>query len=293
MEAHGMKVLIVGAGKGSWQMRGQQLGAALGARVTSSPTDDDFRWCDLVVLIKKHAVNFAPRAHKAGKPIVWDALDFWSQPAQNRYTRDSALLALRSQAKVIKPALIIGATKEMTADAESLGFKSAYLPHHSWNGLAPTPPREVVATVAYEGNPAYLGRWHGWVKEACDKRGWSFVVNPPNLAEVDIIVSFRDGAWDGWICREWKSGVKVVNSVAAARPMLSMPSAAMRELRPLDSTIEAVTDLKRALDSYSDQTERQKAYEACAELAPQFTVDAVAESYRSILSTVEATCATA
>ena len=32
-----MKILICGAGKGSWTMRGQQLGAAIGARVTSAP----------------------------------------------------------------------------------------------------------------------------------------------------------------------------------------------------------------------------------------------------------------
>ena len=46
-----MNVLMVGAGGGSWQMRGEQLGAAIGARVRLSPTTDDFTWADVVVLV--------------------------------------------------------------------------------------------------------------------------------------------------------------------------------------------------------------------------------------------------
>lgn len=288
-----MKILICGAGKGSFEMRAVQLGAALGARVTSSPTDEDFAWCDLAVLVKKHAVTFAPRAHKAGKPIVWDALDFWSQPAQNSYTRDAALLALQNHAKVIQPALIIGATQAMTRDAESLGWKAAYLPHHSWAGLVPTPPREVVSTVAYQGNPAYLGRWHGWLSEASQKRGWSFVVNPANLSDADIIAAFRDGIWDGWICREWKSGVKVVNAIAAGRPLISQYTAAVSEMAPIGFEVDSEDRLSFALDFCALPIQRAGAYEAGKNVAPSHTVDAIAARYRSILSTVEAPCATA
>lgn len=283
-----MKILICGAGKGSWEMRGIQLGAALGARVTSSPTDADFAWCDLVILVKKHAVTFAPRAHKAGKPIVWDALDFWAQPAQNSYTRDAALLALHNHAKVIKPALIIGATEAMAADAAALGFRSAYLPHHSWAGLVPTPPREVVGTVAYEGNPAYLGRWHGWIKEACERRGWLFDINPANLSKADIIVAFRDGPWDGWICREWKSGVKIVNAMAARRPIFTQPSAAERELNQDGAVIDSRDDLDASFDFWSPLERRD-------DLLPghRYGIETVSAQYLSILSTVEASCATA
>lgn len=289
-----MNILIVGAGKGSWVMRGQQLGAALGARVTSSPTDADFTWCDLVVLVKKHAVHFAPRAHKAGKPIVWDALDFWSQPAQNSYTRDAALLALRSHAKIIQPALIIGATEAMAADAASLGFKSAYLPHHSWAGLQPTPPRANVSVVAYEGNPSYLGRWLQVLRDACALRGWSFKVNPPNLADVDILVAFRDGSWDGWICREWKSGVKVVNAIAAGRPIIMQGCAAWRELGGFFVTIEhpeaGGLTLGQVLDHWSNVEHREAPYRAALEDAPKYTLAAVADRYRSILATAGAPC---
>lgn len=282
-----MKILICGAGKGSWVMRGQQLGAALGARVTSSPTDEDFAWCDVVVLIKKHATTHAPRAHKAGKPIVWDALDFWSQPAHNSYKADAATFALQTHIKMIRPALVIGATQAM-ADAAGTFVPAAYLPHHSWLGLEPTPPRDEVQVVAYEGNPIYLGRWQGWLTEACEKRGWKFVVNPANLSAADIIVAFRDGIWDGWICREWKSGVKVVNAIAAGRPLLTQNSAAYREIDPDPAFIEHPNMLNDGLDECEQF--RDVAARAAIEVAPRYTLNAVAARYLEILSSVEASC---
>lgn len=284
-----MNILMVGAGKGSFVMRGQQLGAALGARVTSAPTDADFDWCDLVVLVKKHATTFAPRAHKAGKPIVWDALDFWSQPAQNSYKQDAATFALQSHIKVIKPALVIGATEAM-AQAARAYVPAAYLPHHSWAGLVPTAPRENVSVVAYEGNPAYLGRWHGWLTEACAKRGWSFVVNPADLSTADILVAFRDGPWDGWICRAWKSGVKAVNAVAAGRPIVMQDCAARREISPVGPQVESRDQLDEQLFTIAILDNRLHCFRQSQDEAPTFTLDAVAEQYRSILSKVVTPC---
>lgn len=288
-----MKILICGAGKGSWEMRGLQLGAALGARVTSAPTDSDFQWADVVVLVKKHAIAFAPRAHKAGKPIVWDALDFWSQPSHNNYKEPAAQLALQIQIKVIKPALVIGATEAMTAAARNF-CAAAYLPHHSWAGLAPTAPRDAVAVVGYQGNPSYLGRWHRWISDACAARGWTFVVNPIDLAATDILVSFRDGPWDGWICREWKSGVKAINAIAAGRPLISQDSAAVRELRPIGRVIEQHDDLDGAFDAFTPVIARQEAEAFDRSIrADDLTVDKVAVRYLDILSTVGASCASA
>src|SRR5690606_24728791 len=127
----------------------------------------------------------APRAHTFWKPIVWVALGFWQQPAHNSYNEAAAKFALPSHIKVIKPALAIGATEAM-AQAARAYVPAEYLPHHSWAGLVPTPPREQVEVVAYEGNALYLGRWHGWLTQACEKRGWKFVVNPERIGDADI-----------------------------------------------------------------------------------------------------------
>lgn len=278
-----MNILICGNGKGSWEMRGIQLGAALGARVTSAPTATDAAWCDVAVLVKKHAAGMAPLFHRCGKPIVWDALDFWSQPAQNGVTEAGALDLLKAQIATIRPTLVIGATQAM-ARAAAQFCRADYLPHHSWAGLVPTPPRETVQTVAYQGNALYLGRWHGWLTDACQKRGWRFVVNPENLSDADIIVAFRDGPWDGWICREWKSGVKVSNAVAAYRPIIMQNCAAARETYG-PSKAETREELARWFDEWAP-------FEYRDDLLPgnPFTLDTVAARYRDILATVGAPC---
>ena len=133
----------------------------------------------------------------------------------------------------------------------------------------------------------YLGRWHQWLKEACALRGWAFVVNPPNLAEVDVIVAFRDGQWDGWMCREWKSGVKIVNAIAAGRPIITQDCAAAHEIGA------RITEdrLDEALDLVSPLQFRLGAVATSNVTAWQFTLDAVTARYRQILAGVlEAPC---
>lgn len=278
-----MRILVVGVGRGSWEVRGRQLGAAIGARVTSSPTVADWKWADLCVIVKRGFESFAKTAARFGVPIVWDAVDFWQQPEENQTSVEDAPALARRCMGGITPALIIGATQAM---AKALG--GVYLPHHSRPGLVPTPPRETVKTVAYEGTKKYLGRWHGWLTEACEQRGWSFVVNPPNLAEADIIVAFRDGRWDGPICREWKSGVKVVNAMAAGRPIVGQSTAAISELRPACEIVESPhVQLNAAFDALAPRAARERVFtDPLAGVAKEYTLSAVAARYREILSAV-------
>lgn len=276
-----MHILMLGSGKGSWTMRGEQLGAALGARVRAQPTDADLRWADVVVLVKKFGALFAAQVQRVGTPIVWDALDCWAQPGENQADRSRALALLTHQIRVIKPALVIGATQAM---AEACG--GVYLPHHSWQGLTASPARATVSVVGYEGNPLYLGTWRAVLERACHARGWRFVVNPPDLSQVDIFVALREGLWDGWICREWKSGVKVVNAIAAGRPIIAHDTAAIRELQPACSAIATLGDLDAALDYWDSLTFRAAAAAHNATLAPAYTLAAVAAQYQTILASV-------
>jgi hypothetical protein len=277
---------MVGDGKGSWQMRGQQLGLALGARVTGAPSRDDYAWADVVILVKRAGLPFAEAVHQAGKPLVWDALDFWRQPGDNHGDATQSRALLRTRIAAIRPALTLGATEAMAAACGGV-----YLPHHGWAGLEPTPARATVQTVAYQGNPVYLGAWTPALRAECHRRGWAFVINPPDLREADLLVALRDGPWNGWICREWKSGVKIVNAIAAGRPVITQDSAAVRELRPPGSVIEAPKDLSTVFEVWASQTNRAIVVDACRERAPAFTVQAVADRYRQILTTQGAPCA--
>jgi hypothetical protein len=277
-----MNLLIVGGSKaGAWQMRGVQLGAALGARVTSAPTADDFGWSDVVVLVKRAGAVYATQAHRANRPIVWDALDFWSQPGDHRLSEAQATALLHAQIRVIQPALTIGATEAMAQACDG-----AFLPQHAWAGLSPTPARDVVSIVGYEGNPTYLGTWEPAIRRECARLGWTFVINPPDLRLVDLFVAFRDGAWDGWMPREWKSGVKIVNAIAAGRPILTQASAAARELKAVGQSVESPLALGAAFDAWTERPVRDAAEIRGRDDAPAFTLAAVAERYRQILQTL-------
>lgn len=276
-----MNILIVGAGKGSFTMRAVQLGAALGARVTGSPTDADWAWASVAILIKRAGAQYAERAHRAKVPIVWDALDFWSQPAHNSVTPEGARILLQQKIAEIRPALTIGATDAM---AEAAG--GVCLPHHGHIDLRPAPVRSAVQSVGYDGNALYLDRWTPILQKACADRGWSFVVNPESLTQVDIVVALRGGQWDGWICRQWKSGVKVGNAILAGRPLISQASAAVSELRPAGTVIETPADLSAALDYWTPLERRESVYHASRERVDEFTVSTAAERYRAILDRV-------
>lgn len=281
-----MNVLIVGSGKGSWTMRGLQLGAAIGARVTSTPSAADWAWATVAVLIKRAGRQYAPDAHRAGAPIVWDALDFWRQPFDNARDERDARALLGAHLAEIRPALTIGATQAMAEACDGV-----YLPHHSWSGLEPTAARERVQTVAYEGNGIYLGRWDPALRAACARRGWAFVINPPDLRVADLLVGFRDGGWDGWMCQEWKSGVKVVNAIAAGRPFIGQPSAAIRELSPSGTTIRTPDEIEAAFDAWTPADARSAVVEVCRWQAPSLRLSAIASRFEALLRRVEVTCA--
>lgn len=274
-----MNILILGTGKGSWAIRGIQLGAALGARVLSDPTEADVKWADVVVLVKRAGLKWSKYVHSLGKPIVWDALDVWQQPRDHRFTEQQACAWLKSQIAAIRPDVTIGATEAMARVV-----KGVYLPHHGWPGLKPTPPRAEVRIVGYEGNPTYLGRWGTAIQQACLARGWTFVINPPALSEVDLLVAFRDGQWDGWICRAWKSGVKFVNAICAGRPIITQPCAAVDELEPIGSTIGDPAYLESALDHWARQSARQEAVDVSLKRAADFSVQFIADRYQKILA---------
>src|SRR6185503_17107834 len=181
-----MNVLIVGVPKsrsGAWVMRGEQLGAAIGARVTTQPTAADWRWASLIVLVKRAAMHWIAQAKATKVPIVWDALDCWRQPGENSLNERQARALLQAKIATLKPALTIAATHAM---AEACG--GVCVPHHSWAGLSPTPARASIQVVAYQGNPIYLGTWKRHLEQLCTARGWRFVINPPDLREADLIV---------------------------------------------------------------------------------------------------------
>ncbi len=276
-----MNILMVGSGKGSWEVRGKQLGRALGARLVSKPSTDDLIWADVAVLVKHAGVKWAKAAHETRTPIVWDALDFWAQPDQNSLDQTQAMALLAARLRTIRPALWIGATEAMASV-----FDGVYLSHHAWASVSPGPVRPVMFSVGYEGAKKYLGQWHSALAAECARRKWLGVIGPQVVVPMDLRVALRDDPWDGWMCRQWKSGVKLVNAMAAGVPIITQASAAFDEIHPAGGTIEQYGSLSAALDAWESFDSRCAALDHSIEQCQAFTLAAIAERYRQILAMV-------
>lgn len=276
-----MNVLIVGSGHGSWAMRGVQLGSAIGARVRGEPTPEDFAWADLVVLVKRAIYSWADAVKHRGLPLVWDALDFWEQPLHNAWSREEHLANIAGIILAYHVDQAICATQAMADDIGGI-----YLPHHSRLNLEPRPPESDVRIVGYDGTPKYLGQWRAALEQACARLGLSFVVNPNDLSTVDIFVAFRDGKWDGWACRQWKSGVKYANAIVQGRPMLTTNCAAWREIPAEGDIVATATEIEPRLTELSRYDYRLGVWTRTRARVPEFSLATAAARYRQILQHV-------
>ncbi len=207
---------MTGTGRsGSWQIRGQQLGAAIGAMVLANAWQ--CTGVDLAVVVKRPPKKTLSALHKAGVPVIWDIVDAWPQPVGNAWDRGACMSWLTEQVKSIRPSAIVAATQAMAMDCKDFGIPVLALPHHARPAMPINPIRQEVRMVGYEGG-GYLGNWAPFLEEECASRGWRFAVNPPALADVDIVVAVRET--QGYAPRNWKSNVKLANAQGSSTPCI-------------------------------------------------------------------------
>jgi hypothetical protein len=221
-----MKVLFTGRGtSGSWQIRGSQLAAALGADAV--PNALDVRAYDLAVVVKRAPPDLLQRIRAAGIPLVWDVVDAWPQPEGSTWNRGRCMEWLRAKVAEIRPAGIVAATRAMAADCAEFGLPVLALPHHARPAQERAEHRPALSVVAYEGSERHLGAWRAWFLDECELRKITFAVNPPKLAEADVIVAMREAT--GYAAMHWKSNVKLANAQAAGLPIICAPEAGYLE----------------------------------------------------------------
>lgn len=269
------KLLVTGRGKsGSWQVRGEQLGRAIGATVQANALD--VAAFDMAIVVKRPQAGVVDRIHRAGIPLVWDVVDSFPQPESNSWGREECMAWLRGKVNEIAPEAIVAATRAMALDCVEFGIPVLALPHHARPGLERNPIRLEIKTVGYEGSSNHLGRWAAVLKEQCDRRGWRFVVNPASLAELDVVVAMRES--DGYAARNWKSNVKLANAQGSGTPcIVNGESGYVETSVGGECWVHSETELPVSMDALVDHSARLA---ASAELLKgTISLEGVAKEY--------------
>lgn len=219
-------LMLAGSKSGSWKIRGEQLGQAIGAARAHRGTLDLQHDFDLVVVVKRPDETDLAALHRQRTPIVWDVVDAWPQPMGNWWNRDLCLSWLKKEIRRIKPVGVVATTKVMADDLKPFGVPVLVLPHHARN-LEQVELSAEIKTVGYEGGVQYLGYWQEVLRQVCKKRDWFFKVNPASLSELDIVVALRDQP--GYAAKNWKSNVKLANAQGLGLPCVANREAAYLE----------------------------------------------------------------
>ncbi len=277
-----MNVLFTGRGtSGSWLIRGEQLGRAVGATVL--PRAVDIGPFDLAVVVKRPPPDLLRRIHEADVPLVWDIVDAWPQPLGNEWEAAKCLQWLEEQVRWIRPAAIVAATQMQAFDCRAFKVPVLMLPHHARPGLQRNPIRPRMQVVGYEGGLQYIGRWGRVMSDICARRGLTWLPEPDSLAELDVVLAVRDQS--GYAPRHWKSNVKMANAQGSGTPLICC-----REYGHMGPGSDAVLyadtpeEMEMALDLLTPYAARQERAQALFDSQPR--LEDVAKTYREWLWTL-------
>ena len=273
-----------GGDAGSWKIRGEQLGKAIGATV--EPNANSVKGYDLAVVVKRPRADLLTRLRQRGVPLVWDVVDAWPQPEGNLWERDQCMAWLRKEVETVRPEAIVAATQAMAADLQEITAAPVLaLPHHARPGLARNPIRARIETLGYEGGEQYLGHWRERLENECEHRGWQFIVGPRSLAELDVVVALR--SQQGYAARTWKSNVKLANAQGSGTPIVCSPERGYEETQKAGVMWAVHADgLRRSLDALLSQNFRLQLQQALMADAPQ--LEDVASRYKKWLMQIAA-----
>lgn len=276
-----MRILITGKGgkAGSWKIRGEQLGAAIGATVI--PKCDAFHHSDLIVLVKRIPAEILGMLQRSNRPWVWDIVDAWPQKDVEPFQPPQAVQWLQNTIREVRPSAIVFPTTKMKDDSGWSG-PSLVLPHHAWQRYSPKPLNRSVYVLGYEGSHKYLGHWHSWIAQECARRGWVFSVND-DMSQADIGVAVR--APYNYAAFNWKSNVKLANIQALGIPAICTEEEGYKEFGSgTECFVDSQESLSKALDSLTDQKVREEIRQRSLQAAPR--LEDVAERYRKWLLTL-------
>ncbi len=285
-----MKVLITGRGSsGSWIIRGEQLGNAIGAAVIKDAAPSVISKYDVVVVVKHATDNILEGLVKYRPKVVYDMVDCWPQPMGNGWTPNYLVdWVYNNKIKQLKPDLLVCTNKIMKHDLDTYAPRytpAAVLHHHSRPGLLVNPIRPTAKIVGYEGSVKFLGDYKEYILKACKEHNMLFLENPDSLSDLDIGLAIRDRKWSGYGAEKWKSNVKLANLQTSGTPCIIPPEASYEETAVggecwLDS-INQLPDLLEHLKDYNYRCRLSQLLKAS-----DMSLETIAKKYITILKAV-------
>lgn len=271
-------VLVTGKGvSGSWIIRGVQLGNAIGAHVEAHALRSK---ADLVIGVKRVTPQIAS-AYRGR--LIWDVVDAWPQPYGNEWDETTCKKWIASEIERLRPIGLIAATKQMATDLSGFGLPVLWLPHHYRPGVERNPIRPDVKFIGYEGSPPYIEAWRPAIESVCQRIGAKFILNPPSLADLDIVLALRGAT--GYGPRKWKSNVKLANAHGSGTPFIGSPESGYTEMATgTEYWADNESELAVAVGYLSDRNRRLHVQEQF--LKARFSLEQAAEKLKAWLATI-------
>lgn len=229
-----MKILFIGMSKkaGSAIMRGQQIASTRpNWDYKFKPTREEMDGYGAIVLVKQAKPSILADIDDACKCndsfFFYDMLDFWGQDKYK--TEEESLEILHSH--IMKLFMLdegvdvfIAPNQCMFESMLSLpiiGKCDVYkIPHH-YDPNLPTPAyNSQVKNLVYYGDGRYIANWYLQIVRACGEAGWNFLINPQDLSCASAMIGARNGEYNCWINRNWKSGVKLATAEGLGIPFV-------------------------------------------------------------------------
>jgi len=252
-----MKIIITGrGGAGSWSVRGEQLGAAMGATVKPMASMQDLKAHDVCIVVKRVPDELLRALRDSGVFWFYDIVDAYPQPACSIWSRAQCTQWLRHHLKTLSPpAGVIWPNKKMKDDSGLDAGAVVYHHHRPGIKLHTVQPR--ITRIGYEGSAKYVDAWLRPIELECARRGIKFVLNPAHVSDLDVIIAMRGGIWDGYAQRNWKSNVKLANAHGSGTPFIGATESGYIETSSgAEYWADTPRELSRALDWLDEESTR-------------------------------------
>ncbi len=230
-----MKVIFSGKGgrPGTWRMRAEDIAAIRPDwKAIPNATEEDFKGADAVILIKRTNPTLIAPIQQWGGPFIYDALDFWRQPLEDKYIKSPTGIerVFKDHFQRVSAHLVLCVNNLMAKDLAKLGLNTETLYHH-YDSQLTHDILKIPDSILYWGRRQYLTQdWYQHMRKTCAYLGKQFLIHDGEKSLIgkdaygaEVMFAIRGGSYGTWLAKRWKSGIKGITAERMGIPYVAMP----------------------------------------------------------------------